>query len=200
MGKRKKVSWFSRDPNYLSTGYAVTLFIKYLERDVTLPIISHELFSSSNDIYKWASKFIDTVEKNHSDETIPEQFMIIIPLSLNKKITQKKKFWNNKGFKEDIGKRVQNWLPLYKNPSFYNVMVLPLYGDNKEEIVYVSWVIKKTTSLEDLEKIIMQTAIPVDQTAKSIALYSVEDPISAQIDQESVNDAIKIFKKGQLLN
>lgn len=131
------------------------------------------------------------IVKNSKDQnfTLLTECMLI-PIKLHALHSLKKEYWANPSIHYDTWDRIKQFLPVVNNPTLYHLLVTPSYIEEKQNpILQAALPLLNPNDTELIEKFMLTTDLPVDERAKSAAIYSLGKPMRFNWETKEVNSA-----------
>lgn len=175
MNKKDK-RYCYREPDWPDTAYVGIMFVGGVEglRFIQVLIEIYPTVKSLQNKIKKIKKDLLKLKEG----PIYVSGVVIIKINFKKRFPLKTEYWNSSEIvpTNDMF-RSKEYMKMMNNVyQFYNIMVLPAHYDvKKKEWNYINWIpILVTADDKKLEELSMISDQPVDSTAKSIGIYSIE--------------------------
>lgn len=170
-----------REVDFYETAYMGFIFMKRKDDDYRMLYPLELVYEKTKAVKKRIMKMkleLDKLKKNAAEV----YGAMIIKIRLNRTSPLKKEFWTTetkeKMLLDDLY-RIRQYLKMFDNggEKLYKIMVMPAFYDvKKKKWTLTNWLpVKFNITDKDLAKIaIMSDEIQVDNSAKNMALYTIE--------------------------
>ncbi len=173
---KKSQKYCYREPDFPDTAYVGVIFVGKTDNLRYIQILVQ--------IYPTVKSLQTRVKKLRKDllklkeGPIYVSGLVIIKINFNKRFPLKKEYWNSKDIvpTDDLFRSKEYMKMMDDVYQFYNIMVLPAHYDvKKKEWNYINWIpVLVTTDDKKFDELSRISNQPVDSTANSIGIYSIE--------------------------
>lgn len=164
--------------NYIEPNFPeiVTLLILFVYEDGKAQNIIP--FSGVYENYKDATRIVKSIVKEaKKEDKIIGEYGILLKLKFAAKIPLLKKYWANPSVSYEPWDRVHHFVNILKNPSFYQILIVPRWINEKGEQFLEATIPLKPEDAVSIERFMLSSDQVVDIKAKSAAMYSINDTL-----------------------
>ncbi len=173
--KKKTTAFCSIEPTYPQSGYITLLFITS-DNEITNIYPMMPIFEQVDQITPSIMEVVKNIDKNY-DYRIHEN-AVLIPITYHARFPLKRAYWKNPIQHFDEIDRLKIFMPVVRNPAFYKLLVTPTFLDEKNLWhLHATLPILISSKDEIIERFMCTSDHPVDERAKSAALYLLGTPV-----------------------
>lgn len=163
-----KSKYCTRIPVYPNRAFMV--YFTLSDSDMKFHYPASQIFTTLAEVSNEAKLLMEIISMRNNLEL--NSVASILPITLDKLFPLKEQYWHNPNLHYDYFQRMDLFLRMLDMHEFYKLLVTPLHDKNKE--IFVSAAPFYITATEaDIEKFMLLSDFPVDETAKFAAIYKI---------------------------
>jgi len=161
------------EPEFPQSGFLISVFFRDAENGMKFLYPMIPLFASIDQ----AVKYVERDEKRYIKRRIFPYGAAVYKLVCQDRLPLKKEYWTKTTGEIGSYERMMAFLELSKHPLLYRVVVVPRYYDKKiKDFNYaVAHPFYVSSDNRPLEMYMLKSQMPVDEKAKSAAIYGIEE-------------------------
>lgn len=166
-----KPKYCSRIPLYPKSAFMVYFRLSDDTSKFHYPVT--QLFTSLTQMRDEAKVLSEIITQRNTLEVDPTA--VILPVVLDELFPLKEEYWKSPHVHYDYYQRMDLFLRVLNLPSFFRILVTPIHEKNREIFVSACPFYAHTGN-KLVEKFMLYSDFPVDETAKFAALYRTMKP------------------------
>lgn len=184
MTTKKRMCW--REIEYPQQGLLIAPIVYYPHHKRTIPIPLSRLVTSIDEAIDY---YHSLAEETFKDSIEVTEHLLIQPLQFEQLYPHKPEHWGQVGEVQlSTSSRMESFWNLFIHPEFYHVLVVPQSKSRtgKEKFI-IDLPFLRTASIEDIERYVINSNLPVDESAKYSAFYIPEPVILLNTITKKIN-------------
>lgn len=165
----KRKCW--RSPSFPSQGLVGIIPIVDDQDNIYAAYTASELYENTEEFLKQTYETGQALQKKKIQIA---DICVIMNISFAKLVQLKPEYWQNPSINYRDVDRAMIFAESIRYPGLYSVLVTPAGRKKRHDILHATIPLLRSNETEQLDKFMKLSDYPVDQTAKSAAIYNID--------------------------